>query len=793
MQKKRLKLSQNENISNNQIVGYQILIFGVVQGVGFRPFVYREAKKRGLHGFVRNSLSGVELKVQGIESLIQDFIDKIIDSPPPMARVDMITKTRCEANSDSTFSILESSKIDNLVPLISPDLATCEICLSEIKNSSDRRYKYPFTNCTNCGPRFTIIKDVPYDRFRTTMDEFDLCPKCHNEYIEISNRRYHAEPNACSYCGPKLTFINGSITVDNDNEKALSMTQKYILSGKIVAIKGIGGFHLACDAKNIDSVNLLRNRKNRPHKPMAIMCPDLNFINKYCEVANDEIRELESVRRPILLLKIKKDISSLIKKIFDILAPNHGFVGIMLPYAPLHYLLFEDKRIEALVMTSANISEEPIVIDNDHAVEKLDKIADGYLIHNRKIHNRCDDSVGYFDDKNFTLLRRSRGFTPLPVTLPYKLKRILAVGAMYNNVFAISDDNRIFLSQHIGDVENMETLSFLKESLNKFQKWLDFEPEIIVHDMHPDYLTTHLAKELLFDCPRIEVQHHHAHLASVIATHNIEGEIQALVLDGTGYGPDKTIWGCELLTGSAKDYSRKGHLQLLPLPGGEAAIKKPINIAVSYLLTLHPESIKKPLNLWSRISKDELELIQNMIVRKFNSPMNSSAGRLFDAIAAILDVRDEISYEAQAAMELEQLAHNGKVEEDIQLEFELLEENGELIIDPRKIIYSIVEYLIKGKRRRDLALAFHIALAKVLAKASRYIYESGNSDQVALCGGVFQNRLLTRYTAKYLEDLSLIPILPGLVPVNDAGIALGQILVANANFKENNYLEVFKN
>lgn len=755
-------------------------VAGVVQGVGFRPFVYREAVRLGLSGFVRNTSGGVEIEVEGSQDSLDALVRTIECQPPPIAQVNRIEIKHVPAIHEQEFRVIESAVKDEAAALISPDLATCQDCLQELRDPRNRRYRYPFTNCTHCGPRFTITKAVPYDRERTTMRRFRFCPLCAQEYWDPLDRRYHAEPNACSACGPRVMLLESSGQRLAAEDQAVQSARARLAAGQVVAVKGLGGFHLACDATNQEAVARLRHRKGRLDKPLALMCRDLEVAREYCQLSTAEARELTGPRRPILLLRKRDAPAGELPAIARLVAPGHGDLGVMLPYTPLHHLLLEPEGPACLVMTSGNRSAEPMATANEEAVAKLGGIADALLVHNRPIWNRCDDSVGYFSAGRLVLLRRSRGYTPLPVELSCDVRPTLALGGMMSNVFALAAERRAFLSQHIGDVDNLETLDFLRQSIGKFTQWLDLEPEIVAHDMHPDLLTTHLAHELAKGCQRVAVQHHHAHLATALAAAGVTGEAQGIVLDGTGWGPDRTVWGGELFVGCAARVVRTGHLRVLPLPGGEAAIRRPLRLAVAYLHVLVPEAAKAPLDLWRRARPEEAALLRRMVDRGFNTPLTSSAGRLFDAVAALLGVRDVVSYEGQAAVELEQLARHGRVARGPVLDMNIARQDDRLVLDPEPLLAGLVDGLLGGADRADLALGFHAALAETLAAACARVRDSGGPATVALCGGVFQNRILTRLTAQSLETAGLAPIRPGIIPINDGGLALGQVLVANA-------------
>jgi hydrogenase maturation protein HypF len=756
-----------------------IRVTGIVQGVGFRPFVYRVACGLGLGGLVRNTSGGVEIEVEGSPDRIEKFLDSLKNDPPPLARVDKLETNLLQALGEKSFRILTSQVQSGEAALISPDVATCEDCRRELMDPSDRRHRYPFINCTNCGPRFTIVENVPYDRARTTMRAFTLCPACRREYTDPADRRFHAEPNACPLCGPQVFLLDPAGRELGRGEEAIRRARAELSAGKILAVKGLGGFHLACDATCDRAVLELRQRKRRPHKPLAVMCRDVAIVQACCLADEAELRKLQSPARPILLLKRREKPADGRIEISPLVAPARGDLGVMLPYTPLHYLLLEEGAPPCLVMTSGNRSEEPIVIDNEIARKKLGSIADFFLVHNRPIWNRCDDSVGYLEDSRLVLVRRSRGYVPLPLELPVEVPPTLALGAMYSNTFALAAGRRLFFSQHIGDVDNTEALAFLRESIEKLERWLEIEPEVIVCDRHPDLLTTRLAEELAVGGKKlVKVQHHHAHLVSALAACGHRGEAQGLVLDGTGWGDDRTIWGGELLVGSARSVKRLGHLRPLPLPGGEAAIRRPARLAAAYLHGIFPQAGQLPLDLWKRMDAGELQVTRRMVERGFNTPLTSSAGRLFDAVAALLGVRDEISYEGQAAIELEQLALACSEERSWPLPMDLSQENGMLIFEPAPLFEELIKALGEGVERERLAFGFHAALADCLVEACRRVQKNGGPRQVALGGGVFQNRLLTRLVARGLSQCGLVPLLPGVVPVNDGGLALGQVLIA---------------
>jgi len=773
---------------------------GFVQGVGFRPFVYRIANNYEVSGFVRNMSWGVEIEVQGENEQVEQFTYDLQNKLPPLAEIQSLEqKVIPVCDIETGFRIIDSVESFAEASLISPDVATCPDCRREMNDPQDRRFHYPFINCTNCGPRFTIIEEVPYDRAKTTMRNFALCSECGNEYRNPADRRFHAEPVACPVCGPKIEFVGkavkekskeavgqdcptSKINKNKNDDEDIYKTVNALKAGRIVAIKGLGGFHLACDATNEDAVIRLRARKNRPYKPLAVMIPDIETVRQYCETTEAEEKELQSYRQPILLLKKKIGLTKTKNSLAEALAPGLNEVGVMLPYTPLHHLIFSIGKFPALVMTSGNRSEEPIVIVNDDALSKLETIADDFLLHNRPIWNRCDDSVGYFREDRLVLTRRSRGFAPSPVLLSFDVPPMLAVGAQYCNVFTLADKRRAFLSQYIGDVDSLETLTFLKESIEKLERWLDIQPDIIVHDLHPDLLTTRFAQEIGRDKRLIAVQHHHAHFASALVANGISGPAIGVVFDGTGYGDDKTIWGGEFFVGDIGTVKRVGHLKPFPLPGGDAAIRKPVRTAIAILHALLPNK-KLPKTILDSVSEDEITVVRQMVDKRFNTIPTSSIGRLFDAVSSTLGVRHEVTYEGQAAIELEHLASRANsavsVIEKYDLHFSIEQAGDTLQISSTQFLSGLCDAIENNESNLELAFAFHFSLAEVTCKLVKEIAENYKLNNTVLCGGVFQNRLLTNLLASELKQHGIEPVLPGLIPVNDGGISLGQIAVAS--------------
>ncbi len=762
----------------------QLALTGLVQGVGFRPFVYRVALENSLGGKVWNTSGGVEIEAEGSAHGIDDLLDALRTRLPPLARVDQLRLRELEPTGERGFTIIESKAQAAGAALVSPEVATCAACLAELNDPGDRRHRYAFTNCTDCGPRFTIVESVPYDRPLTTMRGFPLCASCDAEYRDPLNRRFHAEPNACPVCGPQLALLDGEGR-HVDTPDPLAEAQRRLREGQVLAVKGLGGYHLACIADCDAAVGLLRERKVRPDKPLAVMVRDLEVAREHCLVTPAEARELDGHRRPILLLRQRADASH---RLAPNLAPGHRCLGVMLPYTPLHHLLLAPDDLSVLVMTSGNRSGGPMVADDDEALRVLAPIVDGYLVHDRPIANRCDDSVGFVEAGEAVLIRRSRGWVPMPVSLPAAAPCTLGLGAMLNNVFTLTEGARAFLSQHVGDTDDQDTLDFLEEAVAGLRRWLGVTPAVIAHDLHPDLFTTHLARRMArrieaegHPAPRlVAVQHPHAHLASAMAAHGRTQPTTGLVLDGTGFGPDRSIWGGEILVGDAGRVRRVGHLRSLPLPGGEAAVKRPLRIAVAWLHTLVPEASEVPLALWRRAEPGEVELVRRMVDRGFNSPSTSSVGRLFDSVAALLGVADEVSYEGQAAMELEQLALAGE-RGRARLRIDVVEdEAGGLIVDPRPLLRGLVGCTMLGLPPSDLALAFHEALAEALVGCAARIHQQGGPAHVALCGGVFHNRILTRACVEGLQAAGLEPLPPASIPVGDGGLSLGQVLVAGA-------------
>jgi hydrogenase maturation protein HypF len=747
-------------------------VTGIVQGVGFRPFVYRLAHECSLTGFAANTPSGVTIEVQGDPDLIEQFLARLQTEAPPLAKITSLTPHEMEVHSDTAFRIVSSRLGSPPKALISPDVAVCADCLGEMMNPRDRRFRYPFINCTNCGPRFTIIHDIPYDRPRTSMAPFQMCAACQAEYDDPANRRFHAQPNACWDCGPQLHLwsADGSPV---DTAEPIREAARLLERDAIVAVKGLGGFHLACNASSHVAVNLLRERKHRVEKPFALMFRGLPEIERHCVMDEAARKILLSAERPIVLLPRRTEAA-----VASGIAPNNRLLGAFLPYTPLHHLLFASTKLPALVMTSANLSEEPIAIDNQEAVHRLQSIADAFLVHNRDILRRCDDSVVRVAAGRSQQLRRSRGFVPVPVTIECESEPILAVGGELKNTVCIVRGSEAFLSQHVGDLENLESYRFFQESLDHLQRILEVHPKVIAYDLHPDYFSTKwaLAQEGM---QLIGVQHHHAHIAACMAENHLDGKVIGIALDGTGYGTDGAIWGGEVLLADYNGFERAAHFEYVPLPGGAAAIHEPWRMAVSYL-SKHYGKYFGGLNLsfTKGIDTRRLHVVQQMIRHEIHSPRTSSCGRLFDAVAALAGVRSTVNYEAQAAIELEMAAHDSTDEGSYP--FDLFPDGTCWRIGTQNLFQSIVDDLLRQDRTADISRRFHTGLAQLFVDLAEKIQAQSKLNRVCLSGGCFQNLLLFELMVSGLRAKSFEVYFHSEVPAGDGGISLGQALVASA-------------
>lgn len=767
-------------------------VTGVVQGVGFRPFVYRLATRAALRGWVANTSAGVDIQVEGDPLALDGFAYALRNDTPPLAHIDSIAFADAPAHTQplfQTFEIRSSVGLAGAFQPISPDISICDDCLRELFDPSDRRYLYPFINCTNCGPRFTIIEDIPYDRPKTTMQAFALCDDCACEYHDPLNRRFHAQPVACPKCGPRVWLeVAERAPVSKlqacQDYDAILETQRLLLEGKIVAVKGLGGFHLACDATNAGAVQRLRERKRRIEKPFAVMLRDLETIEQHCFVNDVERAFLRSHERPIVLLQRRPD-SDLAHEI----APHQDTLGVMLPYTPLHYLLFASAHGDsgdqqdaqrnlpsAIVLTSGNLSDEPIAYTNEDARERLSTLTDAFLMHDRRIHVRTDDSVVRVFDAQVYPLRRSRGYAPYPVHLPFDMPPILATGAELKNTFCVARDRYAFMSQHIGDLENYETLRSFEQGIAHLEKLFRISPELIAYDLHPNYLATRYALERAErkQIRAVGVQHHHAHIAACMAENGLDGShpVIGVAFDGTGYGDDGAIWGGEFLVADYARYQRAAHLAYVPLPGGDKATREPWRVALAYL---HSAGIEWSADLPPvRAANDEARrIVHHQIERRINAPMTSSMGRLFDAVASLTDVRQTVNYEAQAAIELEAMA-----EENENGAYEIETGRGRLEIDMSPLIRAVVREVRAGVSTPVIAARVHNSVALLTHNVCRTVREQFNLNEVALSGGVWQNMTLLKQTVSLLKQDNFQVYVHRLVPANDGGIALGQAIVA---------------
>ncbi len=783
----------------------KLSVRGVVQGVGFRPFVYRLAHDHNLTGWVLNHSGGVEIEVEGPRLALEAFVHDLTAEAPPLARIVAVEVTDAPPQGYAGFEIRHSVAEEGRYQLISPDIATCADCRRELLDPGDRRYRYPFTNCTNCGPRFTIIRDIPYDRPLTTMQPFAMCPDCQREYDDPLDRRFHAQPNACPECGPQVWLEEtGASRHLARRDEAVRLAGQMLAEGKILAIKGLGGFHLACDATNAGAVQTLRGRKGRPAKPLAVMMATMDDVRCHCTVSGEEEELLTSQQCPIVLLQWRDD-SSVVRDV----APHNLYLGVMLPYTPLHHILLHDVD-RPLVMTSGNLSEEPIAQTNDEARRRLGHLADAFLMHNRDIYARYDDSVLFSAqgtrDKGrgkasapskVQPVRRSRGYAPFPVRLPFEIRQILAVGAELKNSFCLTRDDFAFLSQHIGDMENLETLEHFEASITLLQHLFRIEPELVAYDLHPDYFATKYANQQMNKraTPQhmsgIGIQHHHAHIAACLADNGWtvdDGPVIGVAWDGTGYGLDGTIWGGEFFVGDYRGFQRAAHLEYLPMPGGDTAILNPWRLALAYVYTLTGESIAL-----SGISQQEVRIARQQLDRRLNTPLTSAAGRLFDAIAALVGVRQRVTYEAQAAIELEMLAtrwaavevgDNRPETESPAYAFDLEPGGDGMVVRLQKLLEGVQADVAAGMSPAEIGWKFHQALAEMIVSVCQHIAADADRPPtgkatVALSGGCFQNRLLLSLTIPRLEQAGFRVLHHRQVPCNDGGISLGQAALAH--------------
>ncbi|MGH3320566.1 MAG: carbamoyltransferase HypF [Streptosporangiaceae bacterium] len=744
-----------------------VRVEGIVQGVGFRPFVHSLAGRLGLAGFVGNDTLGVFVEIEGGRAAVDSFVDALQHDPPRLAVIDRVSVESMAPRGDTGFTIVSSDAGGERQALVSPDTATCDDCLREMFDPADRRYRYAFTNCTNCGPRFTIVRDVPYDRPSTTMAAFTMCADCAREYHDPTDRRFHAQPVCCPACGPTLQLIDAHGT-EVAGDPAVEAA-RLLDAGRVVAVKGLGGYHLAADAADEPAVAALRSRKHREDKAFAVMAPDLTAARDLCEIDADEERLLAGIGRPIVLSRRRHD-----ARLAASVAPGNRFLGLMLPYTPVHHLLCRELG-RPFVLTSGNVSDEPIAYADEDAFSRLSGIAEYFLTHDRPIHVRADDSVTRVFRGRELPVRRSRGHVPRPLPLRWAFRRpVLACGAELKNTFCLGKAHRAFVSPHIGDLENYETLKSFTEGVEHFERLFEIVPELVAYDLHPEYLSTKYALDL-DGVALVGVQHHHAHVASCLADNGEEGPVIGVALDGLGYGTDGTIWGGEFLVADLVGFERRGHLDPVPMPGGTAAIKQPWRMAAAYLDAAYAGDIPRGLDIVRRRA-DRWHDVLAAARAEVNAPLTSSAGRLFDAVAAIAGVRDTINYEGQAAVELEQRA-----DPDERDGYNAELTGGEPFrLRGTDLVRSVVDDLRRGTDVARVAARFHNGLAAAIVASCVRIRESDGLSVVALSGGVFQNRLLLDRVVSSLEAEGFRVLVHSRVPPNDGGISLGQAAVAGA-------------
>jgi hydrogenase maturation protein HypF len=786
----------------NELVGARLKITGIVQGVGFRPFIFSLAKRYDLSGWVRNTSEGVDIEVDGAPGQIQGFLHAVQNEAPPLSKIDTFEVEQCQANGYLGFDIKQSLAIQGAFQPVSPDVSICPDCLSELFDPADRRYRYPFINCTNCGPRFTIIEDIPYDRPNTTMADFQMCAPCLEDYSDPSDRRFHAQPIACPDCGPHVWLEMGPGLASNgkhalealQGDTAILETQALLAGGKIIAIKGLGGFHLACDATNSNVVGELRRRKLRVDKPFALMMPDLETVNRHCRLSPAEEELLTSRERPIVLLEKRPD-----SPVSSLVAPCQHHLGVMLPYTPLHYLLFATpaqggnssvKPADVLVMTSGNLSEEPICTDNNEARHRLSSLADAFLMHNRPIRTRCDDSVMRVfpaesptsSDRAPFPIRRSRGYAPFPVRLPWEGPSVLAAGAELKNTFCFTRDRYAFLSHHIGDLENFETLQSFEDGIRHFELLFHIQPQLLAYDNHPNYLATRyvLARAEAEGLPAVGVQHHHAHIAACMAENAVRPDqaVIGVAFDGTGYGDDGAIWGGEFLLSTYRDFTRLAHLAYMPLPGGDAAVRKPARTALAYLWQAEMEW-EPELSSVAALCEEERMALHSQLQHAVNTPFTSSMGRLFDAVSALIGVRQKVNYEAQAAVELEALLDPLETSA-YPFEYKSFQTGGAAswAVDPAPLLEAVLADLHHDASQSVISARFHNAIAQMVLEVCSFIRSQHDIHQVALSGGVWQNMTLFTKTIRLLSSAGFEVFMHHKVPANDGGLSLGQAAVA---------------
>ena len=753
--------------------------------MGFRPFVYRIATENGLTGFIGNDTEGVTIEIEGPRHALDHFLVQLRSETPQLARIDAVALEDLEPIGDAGFRIVTSQVLGQVSTGIPADAATCSDCLRELLDRSDRRYRYPFINCTNCGPRFTITRRIPYDRPQTSMAVFPMCSACQAEYDDPLNRRFHAQPNACWKCGPRV-WLASADGAELPTPDPIQACIDRLLGGEVVAIKGIGGFHLSVDARNEEAVLRLRQRKRRYGKPLAVMVRDIAAARALCRIGQEEERLLHAVARPIVLAEARSD-----NGLAPSVAPGLPWVGVYLPYAPLQHLLFTDPRVQALVMTSGNLSEEPIAIDNDEARERLSGIADVFLLHDREILQRCDDSVSAVVDGGPQIVRRARGYVPLGIELPFHSPPLLAVGGHLKSVFTLARGSFAYQSQHLGDLESLAGVEFFEESLKHFMHTFEIEPQAVVHDLHPGYLSTSWAKEWAGNrgLQLIPVQHHHAHIAACMAEHALEGPVLGLSLDGTGYGVDGRIWGGEVLVASLTGLERFAHLEYVPMPGGDAAVREPWRMAYSALRQAGID-VQRAAQL-TATPQEQVRIVEQMIQRGINAPLTSSLGRVFDGVAALVLTRRTVDYEAQAAIELEGLAKDEPFSvRDQRYKLELVEAedrtNSAIVLKTSNLWRAVVEDVERGVHAQIIAARFHSGIAEGFIGAASMAREKTGISAVAMSGGCMHNRRLSVLLREGLEAKGFMVYRHSQVSPGDGGLSYGQAAIGAAMLLKRN-------
>lgn len=780
--------------SGHEQMAKHISVTGVVQGVGFRPFVFGLATRLDLRGWVRNTSGGVEILIDGQNNNLEKFIQLLYLEKPVLAQIDAIRVEETPEDLSLNFEIRESQLIQGDYQPVSADIAICPDCERELFNPQDKRYLYPFINCTHCGPRFTIIKETPYDRSNTTMADFPMCDDCHAEYTDPLNRRFHAQPIACPNCGPfvELRETHSQFPTSDPRVSSIEIRTSAILKarrllreGYILAIKGLGGFHLACDASNPYTLAELRERKGRIDKPFAVMAANITAIAAVCNIQKEEHLLLTCREKPIVLLQRKRQTAPLTYKVSELVAPNLDTLGVMLPYTPLHHLLLNqtdpvlarEPVPPILVMTSSNFSEEPIAINNKEALERLSPLADAFLLHNRDIHMRCDDSVVKVDNDHMVFVRRSRGFAPFPVRLPFEVKPTLAVGGELKNTFCLTRDRYAFLSHHIGDMENVETHESFWQGIQHLSHVFHVKPEIVTHDLHPDYFTTQYAYQYTTNVRNIGVQHHHAHIASCMADNGLDDRrVIGLSFDGSGYGTDGAIWGGEVLLASYADFERFAHLEYLTLPVGDCALRSPWRMVVAYAHALGIDIDDLPF--LQNIDRRALRAVHEQVSNRLDVRLTSSMGRLFEAVASLIGIRNEVTYEAQAAIEMEVLA-KPFIPAAKSYPISVEETQQGTIIRLKELLSSIVQDVRANEAIGMISARFHRTVADISMDICRRVRAKKGLNEVALSGGVWQNQILLGLVRAGLEQEEFIVYLHKQVPTNDGGLALGQAVIAN--------------